>query len=471
VGNDVTRYLCAAAQTDVAFNARLLALLRDRHRAVAHSPGVDLGTVLRYGLAAERRQRGRDVALAVLLIAAVVVVPTRQPVPLAVVILTAWGIVYGEQLWTYYRVLAPHLRREVFDPAGAPQPADRYTAARLADVEQRARGNVTVFPGYRPFLGFGPTFRTWSLELNVAVPEEGKTLRPFDVHELYAHLAHALERLGLPGTTVEHRLFVNGDDLLTHLDRHELRRALLPVETAPPAAHADAPVLRRLAEDPHGRARPYLAVGITGWGGELVATLFLRFALLPARDLLFVEVTGSLLAPVRERYRLVDRLRSQPTARQIVKLAPGPLRTLEVVFGSLPRLLSTLFGPLNDASRERAESRRIEDRVFNYGAPYSPREAAGDHRYYRYFQELDVEMYAGLAERRILDALVTFLSDHGVDVSDFKEQRTTILNNGVFVSGQGTVNAGSIAAGSGSRASNVSRLAGGGAGQWGGGPR
>ena len=64
----------------------------------------------------------------------------------------------------------------------------------------------------------------------------------------------------------------------------------------------------------------------------------------------------------------------------------------------------------------------------------------------------DKELYAKVVEKRLLQAITTFLEAKGVDTSELVERQTTILNQGVYVTGGGTVTAESIAAGTGARA-------------------
>ena len=449
---DATRYLCAALQLDAALNARVLrGTLGEPLRAIASSPGVDLVTVLRYGIAATRRQAARNVTLVILAVLAVVAAAAADTsAPLLLLLPVAWLLAFWERYVTLYHVLARELRRENFDPAKAPLPPGDRLRRRLDEIAARDRGNVTVFPAYAPFIGFGSPVTEWSTVVNTAAPAPGRTVERFSVDALHRHVAADLERLGLPGVSVEDRLFVNGLDLLGEMDP-ALTRQILPDEMRAPLAQLDQRLLDDRRADGKGRCRPYLMVRITGWSGEVVLTLFLRFALLPDRDLLFIEASSALLPPVRQKYREADRLTSAPAPRQVARLlgqaatlAPGQL------VGSVPYVLAMVAEPLGAWLKARRDARQIRlERSFNYGAVLAPRELAHENRFYRYFQRLDKEMYVKIAERRILDSIQDFMRRHGIDTSEFAESQTVLINNGLITSGnakfEGPVAAGPMA--------------------------
>ncbi|MDA3642423.1 hypothetical protein LZ318_20985 [Saccharopolyspora indica] len=450
-GTDATRYLCAALQLDAGLNDKALEnILGEEYRAVVSSPGVDLATVLKYGLAARRRQRIRDVLIVLLALIGLGILFGEEPEWFPLVLFAGWAVMFVEAMSTHYGLLSSQLRRNAFDPANAPAPANRRAAARLAEVADQDRGNLTVFADYAPFAGYGITIDNWSFTLNVAKAVEGEDVVEFTVQELHDFIAGSVRQLGLPGVLVEDRVFVSGLDLLHELEP-PVRQAILPEELAAPASHVDDTLLARLREDAECRARPYLTVRVTGWNGDLVVTMFLRFVLSPQKDLLFVEANYSLLPPVKRRYQQVDQLLRSPTPRQLGRIAVLSLvRLVPAVFEGVQRVFGILGSPLAQAVKSMRERREItQERTFNYGAAMSLREAAADNRYHRYFQQLDKEMYAKLAERRVMDTLEQFLADHNVDTSDLSERQTTILNNGVYVTGQGKLNAMSVAAGAG----------------------
>jgi len=434
IENDVTRYLCCAVQLDSALARRAVEeIVEEPRRAIASSPGIDLSCVLAYALDARTRQATRDLALAVLTVLLLFTF-TAGLTMVILWLLIAWAVVSGELFFAHYRVIAPQLRRENFRPDAAPQPHVAWRQERLKAAARQDGGNLTVFQGYAPFAGYGTPVEAWSFALRSDELGEGaEAIVPFEVHELYAHVGAAVARLELPGVRVHDRLFVNGEDLRFGLD-DSTRDAVLPNPGRAPATAAPAELIRELREDGTQRARPYLALQVTGWNGELVSTLFLRFALLPNRDVIFVEGSTSLLTPVRQEYRTVDTLLDQPTAEQYRAIVAYGLRRMPgLLLGSIPAVLAAAGGQFRRNRKERDQLRAIKHRSFNYGAPMSIREAAADHRYSRYFQRIDREMYTKVVERRVLDSLIEFLEAHGIDSSDLRDRQTAIYNNGIFV--------------------------------------
>lgn len=436
---DVTRYLCAAVHIDSDFARKAVEqILEEPRRAVASSPGVDLGCVLRHALAARRRQVRRDIVLSVLLLAVVISLPLTFGATFVLGWLVAWLIVAAESLSVHYGVVAGQLKRENFDHTRAPRPLSTEMRRRIEAIERRDRGNVVVFSQYAPFIGYGEATSTWSFALDTARPEPGKQIVPFTVHDLNDHLAARVGDLKLPGVHVENLLLVNGADLLYEIDDHT-RGELLPDTAGPPREKVSQDLLRVLREDGKGRARPYLAIRVTGWSGELAATLFLRCALLSDHKMLFIEGSSSLLAPVREHYRIADRLLGSPTLRQwwtLVSAAAllAPVRLLKAPFS----VTAGIFGPYLQFRKQRRQAREIRHRSFNYGASFSMRDAASDRLYYRYFQQLDRELYAKTVEHRVLDALVEFMEHHNIDSSDLIQRQTTINNMGLYANGNVT---------------------------------
>ena len=89
--------------------------------------------------------------------------------------------------------------------------------------------------------------------------------------------------------------------------------------------------------------------------------------------------------------------------------------------------------------------------LFDFGAKESLRSRMTAPKYINYFQKMDSSRNLKVMEQQILDAIVDVLDEHGVDTSEIKERKSTILNNGILVQ-HGDVTAQAIAVGSRARA-------------------
>jgi hypothetical protein len=446
--SDATRYLCAAVQLDSMLAERVIREIVDEEfKAPPSSPEVDLIKVLQHALAARGRQLVRDVILTLLLFVLIVLLATGVSVILTVIIglLLAWLVVSVEQVVTTYGVVARELRPGAVGAAPAPPPGS-WAAHRLDQLARRSGGNVTVAGDYNPFVGSGGSLDdAWSFTLDIGRAAEGQIAQPFSVHEIHDHVFDRLTRVGLPGVSLDEQVFVDGRDLRGD-------RRFLPDELAPPVPHVDDTLVRALIAAPEDHARTYIRLRVTGWRGQLVLSTFLRFVVTGQN--LFIELSHSLLTPVLERYQEVDNLLPQPSFRQLLRIARRSFTPALVGLFLAPFAVTrAIFAPLRRHRHRARQRREITTALrFNYGPIAAPREVVSDSRYQRYFQQLDRSLYSKVVEKRLLEAIVSFLDDKGIDTHELIERQTTILNNGVYITGQSTVNAQSIAGGLGARA-------------------
>jgi hypothetical protein len=443
-----TRFLCAGVTMDPELERRLLEdVLEEPGRAVVISPGLDLVTVLKYALAAHRRRVVRDV---ILVIALFLMILTFLDGSLVIILplIASWLTVVIEQFQRTHGPAVRGLRAGAFDPDEVPSPTRNVVhdlqLQRIATAS--ATGNVTLYSGFPPFVGYGQVKESWSFAIDITRPRQDSRSRSFSVHEIYDSVKAGLNELDLPGIDVTERLFVNGRDI-----RGDGR--FLPVPGGPPVTSVDPALVRELMANPEERARPYLTIGMTGWGGDLVGTTFIRFLL--SRTDLFVEAAHTAIGPIREQFKAIDDRNPEPTAGEIIGLLLGSMFALPALILMSVR---AVFRELT-AGRRRA---RKHDRVTNtgdYGPLLSAREAAADSRWHRYFQAFDDARYVKVIEQRIFRTLLEFLAEHGVDTSSLVARTETVVNNGVMVTGQASVQADQIAAGAGAQAAGlVSRL-------------
>ncbi|HZD00502.1 MAG TPA: hypothetical protein VFA46_10035 [Actinomycetes bacterium] len=450
--SETTRYLCAAAYLDRRFAEHVITkVLQEEHRAVAPSYGVDIVPVVRHCLTAQRRRQIRDAVLTGLLLVGgplLLLVGVSPPGAGLRLALLAWSVIFVESCSTRYELLAARLLRDRFHPNAAQAPLTRRHARLIWELQQNERGNVTVYSGFSPFVGCGLDQGGWSFALNVdkGRRELHETLepKPFEVEELHDEVVSSLHALDMDQVRIEDRLYVNGQDIRDD-------RRFLPDPFTRPSARTDPAVLHRFLRSPTQRVRHYTCIQVVDWQGELVLSIFFRCTKVGAN--LFVEASYFLLPPLREDYHKVDNLRATPDLGGAAELA------LEATVGTVPMLL---LAPVHVLGRLMSRLTRWLDRLsmrrtikanpsFDYGATTSIRQSGMSPSYRRYFQRLDREMYVKIVEQRLLDAIIQFLDEHDVDVSDLVERQTTILNNGVMLSG-GSIQAESLAVGTGARA-------------------
>ncbi|NIK57330.1 hypothetical protein [Kribbella shirazensis] len=424
-------------------------ILDEKFTAPPSSPGVDLVPVILHAIAARKRHLVRDVLLTALLFSAFWGAYTTRYVVVLLALALCWVVVVGETLVATYGVVAHDLRPERFKP-DALSSNDPGVRERLAQVAAAARGNVSVYSGYQPFVGSGVPVDAWSFALDIDRPAEGRTAESFTALSIHDFVKQRLRDLRTGEVTMADHVFVDGRDIRDD-------RRFLPERLAAPKPKVDRSLVRSLTVEPEDRARSYLTVQIGGWHGQLVVSTFLRFVVAPHE--LVVEVTHCLLGPVRDEFQEVDRLLPEPTARQAIRLGGRALRRAPGHVLRAPFAVAAhLAGPVT-AARHQARQRReiVSSLRFDYGAARSPRETVGDRRYQRYFQQLDSALYIKVIEKRMLRAVEQFLESKGIDTTELTDRQAAMQNNGVYVAPGGTITAGSVAAGTGARASSVVR--------------
>ncbi|MFF5104434.1 hypothetical protein [Streptomyces sp. NPDC000134] len=383
----------------------------------------------------------------------------------------AYATVLGHDL-DVDELLRTTLTRETFTaPAGPVAGRPQWVGDRLAAIEEAREGNVTVYSGYSPFVGYAATDSQWSLAVPLLPAENAAGLRarpaaprPFTPAELVGEIRERLHAVAArqPGTgtpaealgslTVEDRVFVSGTALGD--DERFFGTAVSP------AARLPAEAVEEIMLRPTGTRRHFLAVHVPLWGGDVVPSTFLHFAVVGRT--LHLHTDNHVLGPVRSDFHVVDLLGGA--------LSPAAKRGLLV--NALRRtgaaLVSAPFRALRHARFETRHDRRMADEltamrenpVYDFGARVGVRELAVSPDYHNYFQVVDARRITALVERHTLAAVREFLDRHGYDTTDFRAQQQTILNQGLIQQG-GTSIVGNQAIGTGARATQqVPRQAG-----------
>ncbi|MGW3009088.1 zinc ribbon domain-containing protein [Streptomyces sp. NPDC001219] len=442
-GRQLTRYLCAAAYLDRAYAASLIKqVAAEPHLGVAAAPACDIPVVLRHAYLANTRRHGRDLVLTVLfLLAFVFTFWVGDGLITLLVLFLAWVTVFSFELSTKYGRHLQSLRPNRFDPADAPPPLNNAIATRLRQIGAYADGNVTTYSGYSPFFGYGAELDSWSLTFDVTTPDEsGEEPQEFDVTELYTHIAARVGTLALPCLEIEERLFADGGTILGDT-------RFLPDPLGRPVPRIPFDQMDALKRTPEEGARPYLAVHSTGWGGELVTSLFLRFVRSDSN--LFVEAVPTVLFPLLDRYRVIDTLMPRPPVGEVAALVSRTaISTFFVLLASPARAVAGFAPDFWMSRRVRRQNKLITRlRCFDYGARQSVRRQAASTRHHRHFQKADSSMVLKTVEKRVLDALVEFAEERGIDAGELIQRQQAIINNGIIASNGARVDSSPVASG------------------------
>jgi hypothetical protein len=348
------------------------------------------------------------------------------------------------------RLLRTTMTREAFPRQPRPTvPRRTWMARRLAAIGEAQGGNVTVYSGYAPFIGYSEAASQWPLAVPLLPADSpaGGTSRPavpepFTVTELVDHVRARLRATSVRGTAdgaaageealgalvIEDRIFASGTSIGD--DERFIRTTSLA-----PAARLSADEVERIVERPTGAVRHCLAVHVPLWGGDVVPSVFLHFS--TAGETLHLYCSNHVLGPVRADYHVVDRLRGPLTADARRGLLLDAVSRTGAAFFAAP------FRALRQARFESRHNRRMldelkaleQDPVYDFGARLSVRELALSPNYHNYFQVVDAARITSLVERHTLAAIREFLDTRGYDTTDFRAQQQTILNQGLIQQG------------------------------------
>lgn len=496
---ETTRYLCMAARIDQEFRDYVFSkIVREKHRAIGESHGVDIVAVVKSCNAAQQKVFIRDVILCVLLIiplllfinttnnaissqlplillpfslilsafgalvrlgfvalfvllAQIKKIPTIIRVILALIAIlfllpsfsfiflyvAAWGVVVWNLWDMYYGAETQRLTKDKFDPRNNQSPLDSQTELQLrmlSDPEQ----NVIVYSGFSPFVGSGFNLDGWSFTIDARKGKQkaGETLEPgtFQVGELYDCVDKAIRDLKL-GQRNSKIKFDAINKIYVNGKEISNYQELFDFNRRYPKTKVDNGVVEQWKNDFSEDVRYYKCFRVTSWQGELIVSIFVRFMLIEKN--LFIEANYMILPPLREVYYLLDTLEPTFTLEKLWDLArPSFFSTFSLWFLSPLHVIAYLARDWS-ARREKAQTERLiaSNPAFDYGASASLREIASFSNYRLYFQKLDEVMYVKIIQRQLLESIFNFLDSKNIDTTDLKARQETILNHGVIVSG------------------------------------
>jgi len=471
-GWSATRYLASSAFLKIGFADMFLRRVFSRdYKTKGPAYGLDLLEITRWCIAAQSIERKRVIVRRILFVIAALFLPfsSTWSGSLAIMATIYVGII---EFYYHYRINFGDLAAVCLDPEAGPKNdvkvAPEETTA-LAALQAEQNGNVCIYGGFTPFVGAGLETLTWSVAISLKPKSiEGVATAPppttsFVAADVYDAVIPELEALRIPRFQSREVICVPGN-LVRNIPTLFDSASLVPNYSTDPSRFGEDV---SLASSP---VRVYRLLQIGSVRSDVIVNYFFRTTV--TAETLFVEVSSHLNLPINSSYRTLDQL---PRRRKFLTL---PAMFLEALF-TAPLLFAydiLMFGasvfrvvsdPLSLVERSRyVPSRKtrqyvLDNPMYDFGATQGIRDVYGAKSFDSYAQLQDAVLYNKMLDSRLLDMLLEFLERKNVDTSDFRSQKSTIINTGVIVSG--TLTAGAVAVGQGSQAAargNVGAAAG-----------
>jgi hypothetical protein len=385
------------------------------------------------------------------------------------------GTVLVGYSYSMYRTFSDRLRPGAL--AGQFDPAPAEVEERIAQVAVAQRGNMTIYGGDNPFIGTGPRLlnEDWSIAIELdRAPGPGRSgsrpahrsgsyvpIDPVELHHVIRTRLLKVKDDGLPA-----------NERITALSMHDhvvgdgncrWDSPVIDQARTMPYSQASPEAIDALIRHPAAGLRYYLRVCVSDEGQpvwtrsrevigstdqEIAVSAFVYVAV--EGRMFYLQFVPTILPPIYQAYHLIDRLPKVSSSEFMVKVVLHAART------SFRDLIRAPFGAIGSVARGiserrayRSEIKSASDYLFaDMGARISVRESGGSAAGRNFIQVLDTVKYTRIVQRLVLDTVLDFLTEKGVDTSTYQESASAIITNSYTIHG----NVGAMATGSHGRA-------------------
>ncbi|NJN12471.1 MAG: hypothetical protein HC836_50155 [Richelia sp. RM2_1_2] len=457
---ETTRYLCAAAYSNEEFCEHVInQTLNEDRQALAPCYGFDLPTVLKHCLIARSKKNKRDIKLTLLFIFAILcsLVDGFWGILLPCILeMIVISIIYQERWEIRHFLIKYNFSKKSFTPdLNIPINHEFHQKLnqKFEEIEKEQNKKIVIYGRYLPFVGCGYDLGGWTLALDISKGKENlkkiEKPTPFQTNELYDKINSFVDNVNLYGINVstEDTYYIDGRTI-----RDDTR--FLSDPFARPLSFSD--ILENSIEEPAKPNRFYKRIEISGWKGELIVSIMLRFTKFELKNLektLFIEAKYFLLPPLQRIFYEIDSIQFPATFMQKVDLLFQSFLISFFIWPlSFAQTAYKIFKPIIDYFKKIIDILIIKENPgFNYGSITSIRENFSDTHYRNYFQFLDQDMYLKVIENALFEGIVEFLDSKNIDTSELKNKQSKIINEGIIMTG-GEIRTGILAIGRRARA-------------------
>lgn len=391
---------------------------------------------------------------------------------LAVVLifLAVIGLVLIGYSHSMYRTFNDRLRPGA--EAGRFNRASEEAEARIAQVAAAQRGNIAIYGGNNPFIGTGPRLlnEDWSIAIELdRAPGPGRSngrtgrrsgsyvpIDPVELHQVIRARLLKVKDEGLPPN--ERIAALSMHDHVAGDGHCRWDSPFIDQARTTPYSQASPEAIDALIRHPAAGLRYYLRVCVSDEGQpvwanrrevigstdqEIAVSAFIYVAV--EGRMFYLQFVPTLLPPIDHRYHIIDRLPRVSSGEFMVKVILNAASTSFKDITRAPfRLVGTALRVMTESWSYRSEGRSASDYVFaDIGARISARESGGSAEARTYIQVLDTVKYTRVVQRLVLDTVLDFLTEKGVDTSAYQESASAIISNSYTING----NVGAMATG------------------------
>jgi hypothetical protein len=344
-------------------------------------------------------------------------------------------------------------------------------------VAAAQHGNMAIYGGDNPFIGTGPRLpdENWSIAIELdRAPGPGRNSSqaahksgsyvPIDPVELHQVIRSRLLKVKDEGLPENER--ISALSMHDHVvgDGHcRWDSPVIDQARSIPYSQANSEAIDALIRHPAAGLRYYLRVCVSDEGQpvwarrrqvigstdqEIAVSAFIYVAV--EGRMFYLQFVPRLLPPIYEQYHIVDRLPKVSSGEFMVKVILHAARTsFRDIIRAPFRVIGTVARMIAERWSYHSEAKSASDYVFaDIGARISVREFGGSAEPRNHIQVLDTFKYVKIVQRLVLDTVLDFLKEKGVDTSAYQESASAIITNSYTIHG----NVGAIATGTHGRA-------------------
>jgi hypothetical protein len=359
-----------------------------------------------------------------------------------------------EMVFIFWFVQSRNFKQTNYNPnLTLPLPEPLVAFFKTSTTPSDPKQNVIVFGGFYPFVGAGTPRTDWNFVIDLSrlnKSEDRKTPQPVTLAQLYDAVDKAIQARDLPFVSAREILYCEGESREFKADG-----SLLPNPKARPIHFIDPEVIngRRNTTKVASETRVYRSYSYEDTDHDVVTTAFLH--LNRYGNNLYIEGAFRVLAPIDESIYNIDRRIEPGLVRQLIFAL-----LLSAVFIVIPGILWLLLAArLYSVARyfwtgfqENRRQRQMLNRnahLFNYGIEKTFRESIAADHYPTYFAMKDSITYYKALEECFLKAVLDECEKAGIDVGEWRARANNIINNGIYISGNGSLKADQVGVGTG----------------------